>query len=151
LFYEEFGNGRAVEMKICSKCGLPKDDSEYTWSIRGIKKHSACNSCRAKDRLVYYERKKEKELEYKWDRQLRKREEAREFVEAYKSIHVCVDCGNSDPEALTFDHVRGIKKMAISQMVNQGYSLKALQDEIDKCEMRCWTCHMKIEKKRRNS
>ena len=46
-------------MKVCSKCGLPKDESEYTWSIRENKKHSACNSCRAQDRVDYYERNKD--------------------------------------------------------------------------------------------
>jgi len=99
--------------------------------------------------MDYYSRNKDKELAYKWDRQLKKREEARQFVEAYKSTHPCVDCGNSDSEALTFDHVRGIKKTTIANMVNLGYSIEAIQDEINKCDVRCWTCHMKIEKKRR--
>lgn len=136
-------------MKVCSKCGLPKDDSKYSWSIRNIKKHSACNSCRNEQRMDYYERNKDKELAYKWDRQLRKRAEAKQFVDAYKSAHPCVDCGNPDSESLTFDHVRGVKKMTIANMVNLGYSIEAIQSEILKCEIRCWTCHMKIEKKRR--
>lgn len=136
-------------MKVCSKCGLLKDDSEFTWSIRNIKKHSSCNPCRNKARMEYYERNKEKELAYKWDRQLRKREEAKGFVEEYKRLHPCIDCGNSDPDSLTFDHVRGIKKTTIANMVNLGYSIEAIKAEISKCEIRCWTCHMKIEKKRR--
>jgi hypothetical protein len=136
-------------MRVCTKCGLPKGESEYSWSIRGVKKHSSCNSCRAEQRMDYYERNKDKELAYKWDRQLRKREEAQAFVLAYKSSHPCVDCGNPDPESLTFDHVRGEKKTTIANMVNLGYSIQAIQDEIYKCDVRCWTCHMKIEKKRR--
>jgi hypothetical protein len=98
-----------VTTKICAKCGLPKDESEFTWSIRGIKKHSSCNSCCGEQRMDYYQRNKEKELTYKWDRQLRKREEARVFVEEYKKLHPCVDCSNSDPDSLTFDHVWGVK------------------------------------------
>jgi len=136
-------------MKICTKCGLPKGDTEYSWSISGIKKHSSCNSCRAAQRMDYYERNKEKELEYKAKRQILKREIARQFVVTYKMTHPCVDCGNSDPESLTFDHVRGVKKTTIANMVNLGYSVEALQDEIAKCDVRCWICHMKIEKKRR--
>jgi hypothetical protein len=99
--------------------------------------------------MDYCERNKEKELAYKWDRQLKKREEARVYVEAYKRSHPCVDCSNPDPDALTFDHVRGEKKTTIANLVNLGYSIQAIQNEIDKCEVRCWTCHMKIEKKRR--
>src|SRR5215208_4047022 len=122
--------------RICTKCGLPKHISDYSWSIRGIKRHSACNKCRAEERMDYYERNKDKELKYKGERQVRKREEARQFVDGYKSTHPCVDCGESNPESLTFDHVRGVKKMSISQMVNQGYSIEALQSEISKCEIR---------------
>ena len=100
--------------------------------------------------MDYYQRNKEKELTYKWDRQLRKREEARAYVEKYKMSHPCVDCHNIDPDSLTFDHVRGVKKMTIANMVNLGYSIEAIQSEISKCEIRCWTCHMRIEKKRRS-
>lgn len=128
-------------MRKCTKCGLPKEESEFSWSIPGIKKHSRCKSCRAEDRMDYYERNKDAELEYKWDRQQRKREEARAFVNEYLSNHPCVDCGKTDIRFLTFDHVRGTKKMAISQMVNQGYTIEALTAEISKCEVRCLECH----------
>ena len=138
-------------MKVCSKCGLPKDDSEYSWSIRNIKKHSSCNSCRALERMDYYERNKDKELKYKAERQIAKKEEARHFVFTYLSSHPCIDCGNADPYVLTFDHVRGTKKMNVSQMVNQGYSFEALEAEISKCEIRCNNCHMRIEKVRRGT
>ena len=147
----KYGTGYIVATRICTKCGLPKDDSEYTWSIRGIKKHSSCNSCRNLERMDYYDRNKDKELKYKAERQVNKREEARHFVFDYLSQSHCVDCGTTDPMVLTFDHVRGSKKMNISQMVNQGYSLDAIQKEIDKCEVRCASCHMKIEKKRRGT
>ena len=117
----------------------------------GLKKHSSCNSCRNLERMDYYNRNKDKELKYKAERQVNKREEARRFVFNYLSQSHCVDCGMTDPMVLTFDHVRGSKKMNISQMVNQGYSLDAIQIEIDKCEVRCASCHMKIEKKRRGT
>lgn len=101
--------------------------------------------------MDYYHRNKDKELKYKAERQANKRDEARQFVTNYLSSHPCVDCGQNDPLILTFDHVRGTKKMNISQMVNQGYSLQAIQDEIGKCEVRCASCHMRIEKLRRGT
>ncbi len=138
-------------MKNCSKCGQPKDESEFSWSIRGVKRHSACNECRAKEQADYYERTKPQQLKYKAERQVVKREEARHYVFHYLSTHPCVDCGNADPYVLTFDHVTGNKKMNISQMVNQGYSLEAIQAEINKCEVRCGNCHMRKEKQRRGT
>jgi hypothetical protein len=146
-----YGTGSEAIMKTCSKCGLPKDESEFSWSIRGVKKHSACNECRAAERMDYYQRNKDKELKYKSERQVVKREEARHFVFTYLSTHSCVDCGERDPYVLTFDHVAGNKRMDISQMVNQGYSLEAIQGEINKCEVRCGNCHMRIEKQRRGT
>ena len=127
--------------KTCTKCGLEKDISEFSWSIRGVKRHSRCKSCHAAERMDYYERNKEKELAYKWDGQQRKREEARAFLEEYKATHPCVDCGKSDPRFLTFDHVRGTKKKAISDMVNLGYTIEAIRAELRKCEVRCLECH----------
>jgi hypothetical protein len=137
--------------RFCTKCGLEKAESEFTWSIRGIKRHSSCNTCRAKAQSGYYEKTKPMQLKYKSERQVAKREEARTFVFTYLSKHPCVDCGESDPLVLTFDHVRATKKMAVSQMVNQGYSQEALQEEIDKCEIRCMNCHMRREKERRGT
>ena len=138
-------------MKTCSKCGLAKEESEFSWSIRGVKRHSACKPCRVAERLEYYQRNKEKELKYKHGRQVDKREEARHFVFTYLSDHPCVDCGESDPMVLTFDHVQGDKKMNLSQMVNQGYGFDAIKNEIGKCVVRCANCHMRIEKKRRGT
>lgn len=87
--------------------------------------------------MDYYERNKEKELEYKWDRQVDKGEEARLYVFTYLTEHPCegylpdgTKCPEADPYVLTFHHVRGAKKSNVSQMVNQGYSLKLIQEDI---------------------
>jgi hypothetical protein len=137
-------------MKKCTKCGIEKADSEYSWSILGVKKHSACNSCRALDRLDYYQRNKEKELKYKSERQVAKREEARTFVFSYLKSQKCKNCGIDDPYVLTFHHT-GKKKMDISQMVNQGYSIDAIKKEIKGTVVLCANCHMKLEKLKRGT
>jgi hypothetical protein len=92
-------------MKVCTKCGAKKDEAEFSWSIRGLKRHSTCNQCRADERRDYYQRNKEKELKYKASRQINKREEARHFVFTYLGINPCIDCGETDPYVLTFDHI----------------------------------------------
>jgi hypothetical protein len=141
-----------MTIKICTKCKEPKDaDADFSWSIRGIKRHSRCKSCHAEERADYYARNKEKELEYKYDRQKERRDEGRKYVWEYLSTHPCQDCGEYDPLVLTFDHVRGNKKMNISQMINQGYVLDVLKEEIDKCEVVCNNCHLRREKKRRGT
>lgn len=137
--------------KLCTKCGEEKDISEFSWSIMGVKRHSRCKKCHAEEKADYYERNKEKMLEYKWDRQQRKREEARQYVTQYLTTHPCIDCGETDPMVLTFDHVRGQKRMNVAELVNRGYLIEEIKKEIDKCEVRCANCHMRIEKQRRGT
>jgi hypothetical protein len=55
--------------------------------------------------------------------------------------HSCVDCGESDPLVLDFDHVRGMKKRHVSRMISGGTSIETLRKEIEKCVVRCANCH----------
>jgi hypothetical protein len=55
----------------------------------------------------------------------------------------CVDCGETDPIVLEFDHVTGKKDRSITKLVSDKSSWKKIQDEIDKCEVRCRNCHRK--------
>src|SRR5271163_4663571 len=71
-----------------------------------------------------------------------KAENRLKILEHFKS-HPCVDCGVTDPDMLTFDHVTGQKKMEVSTLVIDGYSWTTIQKEIDKCVVRCWNHHMK--------
>jgi hypothetical protein len=69
------------------------------------------------------------------------KQRAREFIVAYLNEHHCVDCGESDPVVLTFDHMRGEKKDNISDMVNHGFGLETIKTEIEKCDVTCFNCH----------
>lgn len=67
------------------------------------------------------------------------------FIENYLKTHSCVDCSESDYVVLEFDHVRGKKKDNISRMV-YGSSIKSLEEEISKCDVRCANCHRRKTK-----
>lgn len=52
----------------------------------------------------------------------------------------CTDCGLTfRPEAMDFDHVRGVKTANVSDMV--GRPTRELLEEIGKCELVCAVCH----------
>jgi hypothetical protein len=71
------------------------------------------------------------------------------FVHAVLATGRCVDCGETDPLVLEFDHV-GTKRGQISTMVwNVG--LSTLEAEIAECELRCCNCHRRITALRRRS
>lgn len=74
---------------------------------------------------------------------VKRRKELSQYVEAYLTAHPCVDCGESDPIVLQFDHVRGVKVNDIRGLRRIGVGLKALMDEITKCDVRCANCHQR--------
>jgi hypothetical protein len=63
------------------------------------------------------------------------------FITEYLAANPCVDCGEADPVVLEFDHVRGQKRKVMSTLVAEGYSLKAIKEEIAKCDVVCANCH----------
>lgn len=67
----------------------------------------------------------------------------RAVIAGYLLTHPCVDCGLTDRRILTFDHVRGEKKGNVSEMIRLGWGLKTIFEEIAKCEVRCFNCHMR--------
>ena len=73
----------------------------------------------------------------------------KEFIENYLLSHPCVDCGNNNIIVLEFDHVRDQKLYNVSDMVFRSFSLKTIQKEIDKCEIRCANCHRIVTHNRR--
>lgn len=68
----------------------------------------------------------------------------------YLAEHPCVDCGDEDVRALTFDHLRD-KKSTVSDLVNKGYGWPRVMEEIAKTVVRCAACHVKIEEQRANT
>lgn len=73
-----------------------------------------------------------------WQRN--RRDANRRLVWEYKKTHPCVDCGESDPVVLEFDHQRD-KKNWIANMLGSNVSHKKILDEIAKCVVRCANCH----------
>lgn len=139
-------------MKRCAKCGQFKDESEFSWRYedQGILQ-KACKTCRKEENAQWYDRHKDEHRDNVRQRKSDVREEAQRFVYEYLSYQTCVDCGEYDFAVLTFDHVRGVKKKEISRMVADGDSIRTIQEEIAKCEVVCFNCHMRREQLRRGS
>jgi L-lysine 2,3-aminomutase len=65
----------------------------------------------------------------------------RKMMEFYK-LNPCVDCGETDPRVLDFDHISN-KKHNISTLLRKEYSWESILLEAKKCEVRCANCHRK--------
>lgn len=88
----------------------------------------------------HYHRNKDKIKARAKENTLKTRRVVREYILQYLLENPCIDCGNSNPIVLEFDH-RGDKLFAIGMAINMGYSLKKVKTEIEKCDVRCANCH----------
>jgi hypothetical protein len=132
---------------ICTKCKDDLPEGQFHWRNRAKQiRHSYCKTCKTKYDGVHHnlpssKRKYAVQFRARWQRK-------RDFVRTYLETHGCVDCHESDPVCLDFDHVRGKKAYNICDLVYNSYRLETLQKEIEKCEVRCANCHRKVTRKR---
>lgn len=64
------------------------------------------------------------------------------FVAEWLKTHPCVDCGETDPIVLDFDHRNPAEKTkTISQIIWNSHGIRILETEIAKCDVRCSNCH----------
>ena len=78
-----------------------------------------------------------RQVRLNWERTSRANRDA---VWKHLGEHPCVDCGESDPVVLQFDHVQ-LKRKNIAQMMRAGFTWATIAAEIAKCEVRCGNCH----------
>ncbi len=125
-------------MKTCFKCKKTEPEIEFGNNrARKDGKQVFCRECqRLYCRLHYVDNKQQ----YSVKRE-RIRNRNRKFIFNYLTKHGCVDCPETDPIVLTFDHVRGKKKFNLAEAASHQYSIKNIEAEIMKCKVRCFNCH----------
>ena len=85
---------------------------------------------------------KDKETLYAKQEELRVR--MRQHVLQYLIDNPCVECGESDPRVLDFDHLDpSTKKYNIARMLSGHAGWKKIMSEIEKCRVLCANCHRK--------
>jgi hypothetical protein len=136
-------------MKICTKCGPPAQPvDQYAWryKARGVRS-SVCRTCQSKYGKQHYHTYRDKYIAKAGIRNKIVRKAARDFVLGYLREHPCVDCGESDPVVLEFDHQHG-KITEVGNFMRAAASLKTLREEIATCEVVCANCHKRRTAKR---
>ena len=135
--------------KQCTKCKTTKSVDEFP--RRGKSYSSWCKECkRAHDRYAYQNNigQGDNRRQRLYENRAAKKQEHRQIIWEYLLLHPCVDCGESDPIVLEFDHVRGIKVTEVSAMI--GSNTDKLLLEIAKCDIRCCNCHKRRTAKEGN-
>ncbi len=133
-------------MKNCGSCKELKESSEFYKNK--LKKDGLGSYCKKCNTLWIKQRYQENKSYYDEKNRLG-RERNKKYLLDYLKSHPCIDCGEKDPVVLEFDHLSD-KKYVICTMVTNICSLKTIQDEINKCEVRCANCHRRKTAKSRN-
>ena len=102
-------------MKKCCRCGVEKTLEEFNRMSKAKDGRQAhCRPCGSS----YYQSNAERHKANVLARAKRARERGYAVVDEYLSTHPCVDCGESDPVVLEFDHTdRNTKTAAVAQLL----------------------------------
>lgn len=126
-------------LKKCSRCNTEK--AVDLFSYRDKKKGTRqpyCKGCRkTMDATIWSSDASFRARKIKRQQEYRTRN-AR-FVLEYLEKSCCVDCGESDPIVLEFDH-RDDKVSGICELMDNA-SISSLEIEMAKCDVRCANCH----------
>lgn len=134
----------------CTRCLEEKEVTEFNFKDKsnGLRQRY-CRDCTRQQVRRHYEANHAYYIRKNRKRRKRLQQELRSCLLHYLNLHPCIDCGETDPVCLEFDHIRGIKAADISRMLRDCYSWEAIEDEISRCEVRCANCHRKRHAKRR--
>jgi hypothetical protein len=132
--------------KRCSTCKQDKPLEAFNRLTKAPDgRQYSCRECNRR----YHETNKQRHNAQIRERSRRLRSEIREWIRGYLSTHPCVDCGETDPVVLEFDHLRD-KVRNVSGLVTRD-NLRAVQREIAKCEVVCANCHRRRTYRRQDS
>lgn len=128
--------------KICTKCKVEKD--LHLFPARKMAKDGRASWCRACYKANwekrYYENHEHYRDSHNTSRNKARAQNARKVFE-YLANHPCINCGESDPIVLEFDHRdKNDKIESISNLVFHS-SWKIIKNEIEKCDVLCANCH----------
>lgn len=134
-----------METKICCLCNQDKLIEEF--AHKKDKRQSRCKECFSIYTRNHYQNNKDsyklKAIIHNNEYRLRNLQ----FIIDFFKTHPCVDCQETDPVVLEFDHLRD-KKHNVSRLTSG--SFEKLISEIEKCEVRCANCHRKKTAKQFN-
>lgn len=126
-----------MEAFVCPKC-LDEKTRESFGSLSGIR-NKRCKKCVAAavrktyaNSSIYRMATKSKNRNTALKNQI--------YIFEYLSSHPCVDCGETDPVVLEFDHIVPEEKQ---YCVTAMYAMKRerIDEEIARCVVRCCNCH----------
>ena len=136
--------------RLCGRCGEAKALAEFAWRRRAKgQRDNLCRPCRSEYHREHYLANRDRYVAQARDRKRALALERTTYLIDYFGSHPCIDCGESDPVVLEFDHL-GEKLFDIGQALPYR-SWKSILEEIEKCVVVCANCHRRRTARRRRS
>jgi hypothetical protein len=130
---------------ICTGCGQESTADEFNYRDRksGVR-HKRCRTCTRKYFREYYRRHRDPYVARLRKKNAAERRANREQLVAYLLAHPCVDCGDTDPVVLQFDHDDPNKKTRnVGDLLRSRVPWTRILAEIEKCSVRCANDHQR--------
>ena len=135
-------------MKKCTKCLEEKDENYFSSSKKGL--HPWCKTCHSSYSKARYVNSGGKVLRRQKEQEANRKLEIERKVIEYLKANPCIDCGETDLLTLDFDHNRD-KESNVATLIWHVASWDRIEDEIKKCDVRCYNCHRKKTARQLNS
>jgi hypothetical protein len=121
----------------CSRCGAIFVAAEKP------SRSLFCLECRRERGRAHYRANREYYIRKAMARNRSTTASVRMWLLEYLTSHPRVDCGNDDVRVLEFDHRDPqLKRAEIAVLTTNGFSLRTVQAEVDKCDVRCANGHL---------
>jgi hypothetical protein len=128
------------ERKRCCRCGETKPLADFAWRRKALGEHDThCRPCRSEYGKEHYARNRQKYIDAEARRKRARNEKRMRLLIEFFRTHPCVDCGETDPLVLEFDHL-GDKRFTISHNFS-GRNWQSILKEMEKCDVVCANCH----------
>jgi hypothetical protein len=134
-------------MKRCGRCGRLKPLDDFAWRRkRKGQRHNYCHPCHAEYHREHYLANRDRYIAQAKERKDALRLERNLYLLDYFADHPCVDCGETDPVVLEFDHLRDKLFDICHDLPYRNW--ESILAEIEKCDVVCANCHRRREKRR---
>jgi hypothetical protein len=126
----------------CSLCQMTNAVQAFAFAdVAKGQLQSYCRACQAAYRHEHYLRNKNDYVRRAAQKTAERRIENRRLLRLYLVVHPCVDCGETDPLVLEFDHRDPKQKAQAVTWLGKRKRWTIVAAEIEKCDVRCANCH----------
>lgn len=134
----------------CYRCGATKHVDDFAWKrIAKGQRDTFCRPCRSAYGKEHYAANRQRYIDQAAERKLVVGRERQTFLIEFFRTHPCVDCGETDPLVLEFDHLADKEFEVCSRLAERNW--EQILREIQKCEVVCSNCHRRRTARRRRT